>query len=116
MQGCRRQRRGFARKDNFEAHLRNVHKKLSMDTNQVEGRRDNTVSQMSQMRETSEDFDLEGYSKEELIEMVMNERDKCRMEQCKRQEVEEELKSLRQRHEEREDMWLKVLAARGEGI
>jgi len=40
--------------------------------------------------------------------MVMNEREKFEMEQRRRQDVEEELKNLRQRYEEREDMWLKL--------
>lgn len=43
----------------------------------------------------------------------MNERENFEMEQLRRQEVEEELKLLRQRYDEREDMWLKLLLTKG---
>jgi transposase-like protein len=112
VQGCRRRQRGFSRKDNYESHLRHVHRKLPKDTNQVKRRGDNIVSQMDPTRETRAEFGLEGYSREDLIEMLMDEREKCRMEQRRRQEVEEELRNLRQRHEEREDMWLEFLMAK----
>lgn len=41
-----------------------------------------------------------------------SERENCRLEKQRRQEVEEELKNLRQRYEEREDMWLKLLVTK----
>jgi hypothetical protein len=65
------------------------------------------------LSKTGEEEKLESYSREKLIEMVMNEREKFKMEQLRRQEVEEELKLLRQRCEEREDMWLKFLMTNG---
>ena len=43
----------------------------------------------------------------------MKEREKFKMEQLRRQEVEEELKILRRRYEEREDMWMKLLITKG---
>jgi hypothetical protein len=107
--GCRRSQKGFTRKDNYETHLRCVHKKLSKETNQVKGRDGNILSQMGPRKETGEEDSLEGYSREKLTEIVMNERELFRMEQRRRQEVEEELKNLRQRYDEREDMWLKLL-------
>ncbi len=58
---------------------------------------------------------LEGCSWEKLAEIVMNEREKCKIEKQRRQEVEEELKNLRQRYEEREDMWLKLLLTKEGG-
>jgi hypothetical protein len=68
---------------------------------------------MDLRRETGEEDNLEGYSREKLTEMVMNEREKFKVEQRRRQEAEEELKNLRQRYEEREDMWLKLLMTKG---
>jgi hypothetical protein len=47
--------------------------------------------------------------------MVMNEREKFKMEQRRRQEMEEELKNLRQRYEEREDMWLQLFMTKEGG-
>jgi hypothetical protein len=111
--GCRRSHKGFTRKDNYETHLRCVHKKSSKDTNQVKGQAANILSQMDPRRETGEEDNLEGHSREKLTEMVMNEREKFKMGQLKRQEAEEELKILRQRYEDREDMWLKLLMAKG---
>jgi hypothetical protein len=58
---------------------------------------------------------LEGYSWEKLAAMAMNEREKFRMEQRRREEVEGELKNLRQRYDEREDMWLKFFIAKEGG-
>lgn len=58
---------------------------------------------------------MEGHSREKLTEMVMNEREKFKMEQRRRQEMEEELKNLRQRYEEREDMWLQLFMTKEGG-
>jgi hypothetical protein len=115
VRGCRRRQRGFSRKDNYETHLRRVHEKSSKDTNQVKRGNDSIVLQMGPRSETGEEVGLEGYSREELSEMVVNEREKCRMEQRRREEVEEELKNLRQRYEVRDDMWLKFLTAKEGG-
>jgi hypothetical protein len=52
---------------------------------------------------------LKGYSRERLAKIVVEEREKCRSEQRRRQELEAELKTLRQRYDEREDVWLKLL-------
>ncbi|KAE9365582.1 hypothetical protein N431DRAFT_102141 [Stipitochalara longipes BDJ] len=111
--GCRRSHKGFTRKDNYETHLRCVHKKSSKDMNQVKMQAANTFSQMEPRKQTGEEDNFEGHSREKLTEMVMNEREKCKMELLRRQEVEEELKILRQRFEEREDMWLKLLITKG---
>jgi hypothetical protein len=70
---------------------------------------------MDPRRETGGEDSLEGHSREKLTEMVMNEREKFKVEQRRRQEAEEELKNLRQRYEEREDMWLKLFMAKEGG-
>lgn len=111
--GCRRSHKGFTRKDNYETHLRCVHKKSSKDTNQVKGQAANIFSQMDSRKETREEDNLEGYPREELTGIVMKEREKFKMEELRRQEVEEELKILRKRYEEREDMWMKLLITKG---
>ncbi|KAF8848128.1 hypothetical protein BDZ45DRAFT_733128 [Acephala macrosclerotiorum] len=86
----------------------------SKGANQVGGRDSEIPLHPGLRRETRELGGLEGYSWEELADMVINEREKCSMEQRMRQEVEEELKNLRQRYEEREDMWLKFLVTKQE--
>jgi hypothetical protein len=70
---------------------------------------------MGPRRETREEDSLEGHSREKLTEMVMNEREKFKLEQQRRQEAEEELKNLRQRYEEREDMWLQLFMTKEGG-
>ena len=70
---------------------------------------------MGPRRETGEEDGLEGYSREKATEMVMNEREKFKMEQRRRQEAEEELKNPRQRCEEREDMWLQLFMTKDGG-
>ncbi len=70
-------------------------KKNSKDTNQVKGQAVNIPSQMDSRKETGEEDNLEGYSREKLSGMVMKEREKLKKEQLRRQEGEEELKLLR---------------------
>jgi hypothetical protein len=111
--GCRRSNKGFTREDNYKAHLRCVHKYPSKDINQVKGQAVNILSQIDPRKETGEQNNLEGHSREKLIEMLMNELENFKMEQLRRREVEEELKLLRQRYDEREDMWLKLLITKG---
>jgi hypothetical protein len=113
-QGCPRSRKGFTRKDNYETHLRHVHRKLSKGANQIMRQDINVVSHRGSRKEIRENG-LEGCSWEKLAEIVVNEREKHRMEQRRRQEVEEELKDLRQRYEQREDMWLKLLLTKDGG-
>lgn len=112
-QGCSRFEKGFTRKDNLEAHLRRGHRKLSKNANRVKGQDRNTLSEIvDPEKEIGEGVDLEGYSREQLTDMVVNERERFKMEKQRRQEVEEELKSLRQRYDEREDMWLRLFATK----
>jgi hypothetical protein len=68
---------------------------------------------MDPRKEIGEEDNLDGHSREKLTEMVIKQREKFKMEQLRRQEVEEELKVLRQRYEEREDMWLRLLITKG---
>ncbi|CZR56834.1 uncharacterized protein PAC_06723 [Phialocephala subalpina] len=109
-QGCRRSRQGFTRKDNYETHLRHVHGKSPKNAQQLE-RSDGLVGQSK----VSTEEGLEGLSTEKLAEMVMNEREKLRMEQQRREQLEEDLRNLRRRYEEREDMWLKFLVTKEGG-
>jgi hypothetical protein len=48
------------------------------------------------------------YSKERLMQMVVMEREKCKAEEERRRHVEEELRQLRQRYDEREVAWLNL--------
>lgn len=111
--GCRRSHKGFTRKDNYETHLRCVHKKSSKDADQVKAQAVNIVSQMDPRKEIGEEDNLDGHSREKLTEIVIKMREEFKMEKLRRQEVEEELKVLRQRYEEREDMWLRLLIMKG---
>lgn len=104
--GCRRSVRGFSRKDNYEKHLHNVHRKSSKSRNTGFAlRREGKES-------TVTDHGLEGYSQQQLVDMLRAEREKCRNQQGELQEVKDELMKLKSRIEEREDMWLKVLVAK----
>ncbi len=114
-QECSRSRKGFTRKDNYETHLRRVHGKSSKGANQIKRRDGDVLSHIGTGRETLVEDGLEGYSWEKLAAMAMNEREKFRMEQRRREEVEGELKNLRQRYDEREDMWLKFFIAKEGG-
>lgn len=104
--GCRRSDRGFSRKDNYEKHLLNVHRKPSKSRNTGFAlRREGKESAVT-------DHGLEGYSQQQLVYMLREEREKCRNQQRELQEVKDELMKLKCRIERREDMWLKALVAK----
>lgn len=104
--GCRRSDRGFSRKDNYEKHLLKVHRKPSKSRNTAFAlRREGGGS-------TVTDHGLEGYSQQQLVYMLREEREKCRNQQRELQEVKDELMKLKSRIERREDMWLKALVAK----
>lgn len=106
--GCRRVK-GFSRKDNFEAHLRNVH---GIETNNCG--RGPALHSLSMTRELEpedtrkRDVSLRSLSRRELIEMFLKEREKCDVERRKRQELEAKLGEIRDKYEEREGMLLKL--------
>ncbi len=56
--------------------------------------------------------ELRSRSRKDLIKVVLEERENCRIERRRREELEEELKNAKRRHEEREDMWLKILTTK----
>jgi hypothetical protein len=53
---------------------------------------------------------LWAFSRHELAEMLVEERERCRIEERRRREVEEELGRMRNRYEAREDTAVNLLA------
>ena len=104
--GCHRSGRGFPRKDNYEKHLRNVHQKPSKSGNtRLPSRREGKEPDLTE-------HGLEGYSRRQLVDMLVVERQQSRNQQKELQAVKGELMKLKNRLEQREDMWLKVLVAK----
>jgi uncharacterized C2H2 Zn-finger protein len=104
--GCHRSGRGFPRKDNYEKHLRNVHQKHSKSSNAgIYYRREGKESDLTE-------HGLEGYSRRQLVDMLVAERQQCRNQQNELQAAKDELMKLKNRLEQREDMWLKALVAK----
>lgn len=58
--------------------------------------------------------DLESCSREKLVDMLVAERGLRRDDQRRLREVEDELRKLRHKMEERQDIWLKLLAAKNQ--
>ncbi|RYP70881.1 hypothetical protein DL771_005131 [Monosporascus sp. 5C6A] len=104
--GCRRSGRGFSRRDNYKKHLLKVHRKSSkFGSTSFALRREGKES-------TVTDHGLEGYSRRQLVDILMAEREKCQNQQKELQEAKDELMKFKSRIEQREDMWLKVLVAK----
>jgi hypothetical protein len=101
--GCRRSDRGFSRKDNYEKHLLKVHRKPSKNLG---------TAALLWKESTVTDHGLEGYSQQQLVYMLREEREKCRNQQRELKQVKDELMKLKSRIERREDMWLKALVAK----
>ncbi len=110
--GCNRNTKGFSRKDNFEVHVRNVHSVQPGDAGQSgKGGQLHPPSRTPKREHEMED-ELRSRSRKDLIKVVLEERENCRIERRRREELEEELKNAKRRHEEREDMWLKILTTK----
>jgi len=106
--GCTRVK-GFTRKDNYNTHLRTVHQ-VSKDGSAFRGLGDIQQTHETLRREDKVKM-FEGCSKRELVYLIMHETEKYENERERRMCVEDELRKIQQRSEEREDMWLNTLAA-----
>lgn len=59
---------------------------------------------MDPRKKIREKDNLEGFPREQLTDIVIAEQERCKIEQQKRQEVEEELKHVRQKYNKQEDL------------
>lgn len=109
--GCRRVKKGFSRKDNFEVHLSNVHgiKSSSILNHAVVLDSPDTTQDSEPKRTRHHHMGLRSLSRGQLIELVSKEREKCDTERRKRQELEAQISKMRDWYEEREAMFLKLL-------
>ncbi|GAB1314661.1 hypothetical protein MFIFM68171_04871 [Madurella fahalii] len=106
--GCRRSSRGFSRRENYETHLLNVHRKPSKSgSTSFAVRREG-----KEPSSTATDHGLEGYSRGQWADILLAEREKCQIQQEELQEAKAELMKLKGRIDQCEDMWLKVLVAK----
>ncbi|KAK4454084.1 hypothetical protein QBC34DRAFT_394212 [Podospora aff. communis PSN243] len=130
--GCNRKGRPFSRKDNYLKHVRKVHgkgdtwtEKRSSSTDDIESVEpdDDLPTPPPLARETHPHprlrrgkrkldalgcDDLDDLSRGELVELVLEMRQKCR-------KLEEDLRADRKRQETREDMWLKAMLGKMNG-
>ncbi len=109
--GCRRSKKGFTRKDNYEVHRRQVHK--IKGTVRHASRHGNSAPPSTTLGDSISSGgagEWARHSRDELVEALIREQEKRRAEERRRRESEEELANLRRRYEEREDRWLRILA------
>ena len=109
---CPRRINAFTRKDNLQAHLREVHGVSSKDDGGDETAGNNQRRQEPPDNSGRIIDNLVNCSREELLQMVQLEQEKRRLEESKREQAENELAKLRQRFDEREDMWLTLISRR----
>ncbi|KAH8880274.1 hypothetical protein GQ53DRAFT_774288 [Thozetella sp. PMI_491] len=112
-------KKGWSRKDNYERHMRTVHgpaatpRRLQClsDSNELENEAEPSTADRGKKLKTRESEDeLMDLSREELVERLKEEMTKSCEEKEKREKLEEEIRTIRRRNEEREDMLLKLLA------
>jgi len=106
--GCPRREQPFSRKDNYQNHLLKVHRKPPNRTNK------SPALHKGKKESRGREDDLESCSREKLVDMLVAERGLRRDDQRRLREVEDELRKLRHKMEERQDIWLKLLAAKNQ--
>jgi hypothetical protein len=104
--GCLRAQKGFARKDNLDAHCRRVHTNHLVNSSNVRGRPTSEKARSATVRSQS-DKNLGEYSRDELVVMVLEEREARRAELSRRLKIEREMESMRSKYEKREGVFMR---------